>query len=643
MTLVSRNARSRCGLFSLAVVSRAVLVVLGFLSLCHDSQGADLTATWDSSTDDWSDGTHWLDTNPNFPNNGAVTYDAVISGGAVTLDQDIVINLLQLTGGLIDGSSNLTLETGLTWSGGTMSGSGQTTLANTATGTISSFSFNTFLDGRTLANEGTITQGSSSTLYVLNGGSVNNSGTWDFTADSNSVSYHSGAVGSFNNSGQLLKSAGSGTSYIDLPVTNSGTATAQSGTLSLNLADTATSSGDFTADSGATVQLSSLGTHTITGTVGGSGSVEFVGGTIDVNSTYSSGGNTSITGGAVNFNAAATTGGATSVAGGTANFNAASSTQNYTQTFGTLGGTDNLTVNGTFAWSGGTMSGSGQTALASTATGAISYTGFTILLDQRSLANEGTMTQESSSTLYVSNGGTVDNSGTWDFAGDSNGVYNGDGFAGGFTNSGQLLKSAGSGVSSINIPVTNSGTVEVQAGTLSFASFTQTAGELRLSGGDVQSSTPFDIQAGIVTGNGSLSTDVNLGGTISPGLSIGGLTIQGTLTFQSGTYAAELGSPGQADLLTITQTLDLSGLGDSLILSGGIFGQTYTIAQFDALLGAFESVSPGYTVAYLANSIEVTAVPEPGSFLLAAISTAVVVASLRRCKRGNGTRNTYLL
>ena len=55
----------------------------------------DVVSTWDGSSNNWTSN-HW--SSAAFPNNvdGGPTYDAIISAGSVTLNQDIVIQKLAI-------------------------------------------------------------------------------------------------------------------------------------------------------------------------------------------------------------------------------------------------------------------------------------------------------------------------------------------------------------------------------------------------------------------------------------------------------------------------------------------------------------------------------------------------------------------
>lgn len=306
---------------------------------------------------------------------------------------------------------------------------------------------------------------------------------------------------------------------------------------------------------------------------------------------------------------------------------------------GALNRSANLTVNDTFSWDRGSMTGSGTLTLAAGSTSNITASRNRNIRDG-DIVNHGTFNKASGGRLLFRNADFI-NHGTADAQGDGTFIER-NSFSNAanvlVNNQGVFLKSAGTGDTIFNaVKVDNAGTIEVQTGRLGFArgfagaspGYTQTAGTLRLNGGDVfADSVAMDIQGGSVQGDGIISGDIIMAGTITPGSSIGTLTIDdnansanGDLAFASGgEYVAELGTPGLADLLDITGTLDLSTAGDTLTLSGGVLGETYTIANFNQVLGSFDNVTAGYLPTYNTDSLQVTVVPEPGSISLLALS-----------------------
>jgi hypothetical protein len=145
---------------------------------------------------------------------------------------------------------------------------------------------------------------------------------------------------------------------------------------------------------------------------------------------------------------------------------------------------------------------------------------------------------------------------------------------------------------------------------------------------------------GVLGGAGLVSseTQIVVGGSaaISPGNGIGTLSLDGDVHFNGGGLIAELGD-GSSDLLSITGDLSLN-FGEYLLLSGGLVGQSYVIAEFSGeRFGEFDSVTSGYNVIYddAARQIRVEPIPEPASVVLAIVGMmAVHIGRWRqRCHR----------
>jgi hypothetical protein len=154
------------------------------------------------------------------------------------------------------------------------------------------------------------------------------------------------------------------------------------------------------------------------------------------------------------------------ITGGTFSLDNSLSIQDFIQSGGTLTGTGTLMVTGTGSWSGGTMSGTGLTLLAAGAT--LTVNGAGLLLDTRTLENDGTLTW-SFSGAGVTGTGTIDNVGL--FAGPGNFR------TGNVVNEGQIYPGGNGGI----------GTLAVNG------NFTQTAtGVLSIDLGGPTPGTQFD-------------------------------------------------------------------------------------------------------------------------------------------------------
>ena len=160
--------------------------------------------------------------------------------------------------------------------------------------------------------------------------------------------------------------------------------------------------------------------------------------------------------------------------------------------------------------------------------------------------------------------------------------------------------------------------------TINSTTYTQTGGATQNDGSLVMSpsSGTVQIQGGVFQGTGSVTGKVAVSGSgtrLTPGDSIGTLTISGSVTFGGSSGLSEelgaVGSPGTSDKLAITGNLDLSSATDQLDLSGGSAGGFYTIVTYSGTLtGIFNNVTTGYTIDYgTAHEIRVTGVPEPAT------------------------------
>jgi hypothetical protein len=168
---------------------------------------ADVSATWLGGIGNWSNALQW-DTNPNYPNNNSVTYDATINSGAVTLNQNITIQRLFMHGGALDetsmfsrkvgGGSTLTLNEGLTMTGGTLFSDFSSATINLGAGSTSTLSGGS-IQGGTLNNAGTFNNVTANGVFA----DVHNlaGGTWNVTT---SLANDLWVANNFENAGTLV-------------------------------------------------------------------------------------------------------------------------------------------------------------------------------------------------------------------------------------------------------------------------------------------------------------------------------------------------------------------------------------------------------------------------------------------------------
>ena len=538
-------------------------------------------------------GTHTLDGSSSVTGAGDVTFSSgttsigggytltgntIINSGTVNFDSTVSVPTVTFNDGTLSGTGELTVTGALSWSDGSMSGTGKTVIASGGVMTLSSTN-EKFLSVRTLENFGTVDFTSTGTLFLENGATFTNQSIGLFDMQVNGfIDYNTGTLPTFDNLGTFQKSGGTGTATVDVTLDNSSPVQVQSGTLSFTRGGT--SSGNFDVDAGQTLNFGG-GTHSLDGSssVTGAGNVSFSSGTTNIAGSYTPTGNTIINSGTVNFDI--------TVSVPTVTFND-----------GTLSGSGELTVTSALNWSDGTMSGSGKTIIPSSRVMTISSTN-TKFLSVRTVENSGTVNVTGTGTLFLQDGATFTNQsiGLFDMQVDGFIDYN-SGTLPSFDNLGTFQKSGGTGTTTVDVDFNNTGTVEMQTGTLSFTrTYTQTAGTTLLNGGDLTSTQTLDIQGGALSGVGTVTGDVSSSGQVTPGGSAGILQIVGAYTQTTGgSLNIEIGgiTPGtQFDQLNITGSATLAGT-----LNVTLFNsfepsdpETFSIVTYNTGIGAFGTTS----------------------------------------------------
>ena len=226
---------------------------------------------------------------------------------------------------------------------------------------------------------------------------------------------------------------------------------------------------------------------------------------------------------------------------------------------GVLAGTNTLAVNSQFTWSGGYIENTGGITLYGTSSlNSTNYEGMTLLFNGL-LLNAGQMTWSGSGTnLYVNHGGTLTNlaSGTITIAADVSDDFS-VGYGGVFGNAGLLIKTNSTGITTLNAPFVNTGTIQVQSGTLdlnegdSFEPSFLAGGNLAMSAGGTLQLSGYNsviapttamgvgtllVSAGTLQGASTLAVSNQFtwsGGVIE---NTGGITLYGTSTLNSTNY-----------------------------------------------------------------------------------------------------------
>lgn len=451
------------------------LLVLSLLVSPLVARAADVTATWDGTTNNWSAASHWS-SNPNFPNNGngGFTFDAVQTGGQPTLTLDQNITLQKFTfnqtvnfGSNQGGGFNLTLNDTLSWDSGNFSGMG-TIFANG--GATLSTGATKNLDQRTLTlgnnstlswTAGPINLKTAAALNVLAGSvfTTNFDGTLGASTPGNGGS-------TFTNVGTVTKSAGSGTTDIRPAFNNTGTLNVNTGTVLLSgTGGTSTSTGAFNIAAGSTLKFGGVHLLNAGTTISETPSSVFFldNGEVTLAVPLVLTGDLRVIGGFAKL---------TVNAGATLNTLTLNSSSIVADLFVNPGTT---TVSGLMTWVGGVINGAGTF----TANGGVSIGNGSAILSGGTFINTGAATWNSGA-IGMNNNSIIRNAvgATWSTNHDAN--VSG---AGTFDNQGTFTKNGGTGQSVISSLFNNSGVVNANAGTLALRGGGTSSGVFNIAAG----------------------------------------------------------------------------------------------------------------------------------------------------------------
>jgi len=254
---------------------------------------------------------------------------------------------------------------------------------------------------------------------------------------------------------------------------------------------------------------------------------------------------------------------------------------------GELQNFDNLTIATQFLWMAGKITGDGTTTVENPAVfrmGTSVYTQNDFTLDTQTLVNNSTANWNKRN-LTVSNAAEFVNNGT--FNANATTTMSG-GETECFTNNGSFIKNTAGTTTTMDIPFTNNGTVTVVAGELVF----------KMSGGTFDPGDTLTLGNGeSLVGSGTLAANLVNGGTVSPGVSPGRITVDGDYTqLESGLLIIELGgttADTEYDQLVVTGTATMHGTLTVTILPGFTpqAGDTFFIIDHVTGTGTFDTVS----------------------------------------------------
>ena len=428
----------------------------------------------------------------------------ILSGAAIIESANAQTGMLTLSGGVLGGSGTLTLTgSASTWTGGAISGSGTLAIPVGRTLTMTGGQART-LTAHRIDVLGTLVSNSGNFLSHGNGAviSVGAGGLFDITNVA-PTSYNQGGIrGEIDIApgGVLRKSDPAGPTNIDMGIDNNGTVQALTGTLQLTGGggQDQISDGSYTVQTGATLLFGGSGQQTLSASssVSGAGRVVFADSAqVDMSGLYSVSGTTEIVGGsAARFQNQGMQTGMLLLTGGDPRRAGESPDQRERP------------------WTGGTMTQSGTTVVPAGVTLEIADGGGQTLT-QRTLDVFGTLSWTATTAFQHGNGASIRirPGATFDITGDASTTYNQGGVRGQLTidPNGLLRKSAGAGTSTIDMAVTNHGTVETLSGTTFLSGgFTNFSGTT-LTGGTYDLQAPFKFTGANVVTN---AADVTLDG-----------------------------------------------------------------------------------------------------------------------------------
>ena len=432
------------------------------------------------------------------------TQTLTIPGGAsLTLSSpsDVTTTGNVALSGTLTGSGSLDVNGVLDWNAGTISGVAALNIKAGGTLNVNTASTKT-LSQRLLT---ILASGSANwlggTWLMQTGGGIVNSGTFDIKCDQSLAD--NGSDAGVANNGTLRKSVTAGTtSFVNVDFFhNAGTLDIQTGALDVAAGSAASA---IAVSSGAELLINSDTFTLATGaSMAGAGKIHVTAGTL------------SVTGASV-------------------------SVEHLYLAGGVVDGTGTITTGstGSYQWDSGTMSGSGSTIIASGGSMLMTSAGSKFLA-QRTLTIQSstTVTFGGTGALFLQSGGNIANAGIFDIVADATIADNGS--AGAIVNTNIFKKTGGIGGTTVitNVTLNNSGTINIQTGTLDPADVNN-SGAIAIGGTLLVNSNTFTM-SGSTSLSGAGLLQVTAGTlTVNTGVTIANLQFDGGILNGTGAFFA---------------------------------------------------------------------------------------------------------
>jgi T5SS/PEP-CTERM-associated repeat protein len=444
-----------------------------------------------------------------------------------------------------------TVQGAIDWTGGTLGGPG-TVVGNS---TILIHGSDPKALATTLNNKASALWTDDSQVRQATGGVFNNLPGATFTArhPQTNGSFPSFDAPVFNNHGTFISDSATRV-VINSAFNNDGLVQLRNGDLQFN-GNNGISSGSYQAAVGTKLLFGDYSpiphlTFTASSTIHSAGDVQFAGFPIDFAGTYDVSGETSV-GGLLNFQPTAqlVNIGSKVTVHNTLNFSTGKTItlpQVELVDFGQISGTDNVIFNGALNWNAGGFSGSGKITLA----GATVINGATSVkkIDGTTVENMGTITWNDSP--MTSTGGVLINRPGGTIALNGVAAYQGTQFI----NEGLLTSNSASAANpTILANVTNTGTIEVQSGKLTYYYAQGQTGSIKVASGAtlaMQASVAKFAASSQISGAGNVEFD-NVTLDVEGRYDVSGITRVGTqnnyqdittLNFKNGANVVNIGS-----------------------------------------------------------------------------------------------------
>jgi uncharacterized repeat protein (TIGR01451 family) len=648
--------------FNVSSASPGVHVNSGTLALRGGGTGDAAFTMGGSGTLDFPSSSYTMTANGVVSGAGTLS----LSGATLTIGGVTNPDYFNLSAGTLNGPGFLDVRKQFDWSGGELTGSGTSQLAGGGVGNFNGANSDMRLNGRTLNIYGYVHYtATTNELYLDNDALLAIYGTFTIE-DDGTIAAGGSSPGTVNiaPNGLLQKTGGAGTSVVEPYATNTASVYVSSG--QLEFSGGGSHSGYFYAGSGTNLRFS-YSTTTFGGAsvVNADGTVEFTDDSFNnLQGTYAVNGSTFIgTGAIVVVNAAGTTNDFTLTSAGTLTVN-----QDFTMTgsgnwsCGTIGSNAIIIADARKVTRAGRFRSvaGGEFHIASGATLDIDGAHGSPTLRSAVITNAGTIKYTAvvavGNYLTLMDGGEILNDGDFDIQSDSpilslSGIIVGSvnesvaasevnaaaasSSSNIIDNAGTFKKTADGGTTDIEPSFTNNGTVLAQAGVMNFkADYTQTAGETKLDGGDIETFTAMQLNGGVLDGDGTITGDVQNNAEVAPGTSstTGVIDVIGTYTQGAGaTLTTKIGGPsaGQYDQLTAGGASTLAGTFKATLINSyqPPNGTTFPMVTYASETGTFGTEQlptwphGSFTSAYTPTAYVLTAVVTPSVADLAIVKS----------------------